>query len=857
MVTFDGIGRWLVHDLGWISLELLILTGAVYVVTRWGGIRSSRVRRWLWTLAVVKPLATVLVAWPLPAVVSRAPGLHAIIPAEPTLAVNVPSLRDAIPVSPIAGGGSPGPVGATPTTTPDVAATPPTQDASAPALTGASSTTGFAVLGGLWLIGCAALGAYTLAGVWWLLRVRREAIPLDAADLLEATEQHEDEIAELLTRVKVRLTTRIVEPCIYGFFQPVILLPAWCLDESDPPNLEYILLHEGMHCRARDHWFLWARRVTEVFLWFHPAVWYAGQKAMAEAENVCDEAVVALAHRAGTPSPSLLYSSCLMRVLERATRHAFEGLVPGVMPTAERIRRLVQQTAPVATSVSGRATLSVIALGALALPGAFSGSSAVSTHAYRAVTHEEPPVREILYASRYPGDYFRNLYIMRSDGTRPMRLTDDKAYYMESDWSPDGSLIAAVSLQPGSRGWRAWMHSADGQVLHPLGDPDLGLDRPVWMADGSALVAIGRAVAGEPRGIYLADPSGPILRRVTNDSVDWAVAAPSPDGATIAAVGLREGVAGHELVLMDMQGVVTARVAGAGPEGIRTIRPAWSPDGSQVAYLVASEARDGPDELRVMAIDTLQPTVLGELQSHFSERKQRMDWYPDDNALLVVDRGPGDTRYHLYRLDLDDGSMTRLAPRFAESIMPSIGPIASPDRKGGDLVAPPFVEGPATDPATGHVYYAVFTERRISWVEADAEAGEMRHEGRPGNLACVTSEREGRFLQSAFPRTHHGFWLGGYAPLSVEPQAPYEWSWASGEPWDYTSWQDDADLGRDDWAAAAVMTWSLRARVPERAGEEDHYMWATQDPAWRELGFIVEFDAASVSSADASAPPGS
>ena len=184
--------------------------------------------------------------------------------------------------------------------------------------------------------------------------------------------------------------------------------------------------------------------------------------------------------------------------------------------------------------------------------------------------------------------------------------------------------------------------------------------------------------------------------------------------------------------------------------------------------------------------------------------------------------------------------------------MGSVGPIASPDRAGGALATPPFIEGPATDPATGHAYYAVYTGRRISWVEADVEASGMRHEGNTGYLACVGSQREGQFLLGAFPRTHHGFWLGGHAPKSVEQYAPYDWSWANGDPWSYTSWQDDANLQRRGWAAAAVMTWSLRARTPERAGAEDHCMWAPQDPAHEELGFIVEFDPPTVSSAEES-----
>ena len=54
---------------------------------------------------------------------------------------------------------------------------------------GEGSVTGFAVLGALWLLGGLALCVYTAAGVVWLLRVRRQAVPLAADDLLAATDE--------------------------------------------------------------------------------------------------------------------------------------------------------------------------------------------------------------------------------------------------------------------------------------------------------------------------------------------------------------------------------------------------------------------------------------------------------------------------------------------------------------------------------------------------------------------------------------------------------------------------------------------------------------------------------------------
>jgi len=712
---------------------------------------------------------------------------------------------------------------------------------------GQGGITGFAVIGALWILGGVGLGLYSLIGVVWLMRVRREAVPIDVADLLPATEQYHDALSALLERVEVRLTTRIMEPCIYGFFRPVILLPTWCLEENTPPNLEYILLHEGMHFRARDHWFLWLRRLTETVLWLHPAVWYAGQQAMAQAENVCDEAVVSLAQREGTPSAALMYSSCLMRVLERATRHAFEGIVPGVVPTAERIRRLVQQSGSFATGVSRWATAAVVVVGAVVLPGAFRGESSLATQAYHALSADEPPLREILYATRYPGDYFRNLYVMRSDGTRPMRLTDDRSFYMESCWSPDGSRIAAVTMREGTEAWTTWLHDSAGNVLVRLGDPSWSLRDPAWMPSGTALLAAGRAPTDSVQNIYLVDPNGPIIRRVTDDTVARQLASPSPDGSTLAIISKRPSRIGFELTLVDVEDGSVRVVPGAGERGVRKSHPAWSADGSRLAYLSVPDVLGNPDELRILDAKTLRTTAVGSVTQKGGARRRKLDWFPDDNALLVVTQGKNDTRQQTYRLDLDTGAMMKLTPGFEEAVMASVGPVASPDRAGGVLARAPFVLGPSLNPATGHTYYAVFTARRVTWQQANNAAKAMRHEGQPGYLACVTSEAESRFLLAEFPRTHHGFWLGGYGVAPHVAGAAYDWTWVSGEPWQYEAWYDRLPVTPEPGFPSAAMTWSLRVPYPEGARAEDYYTWHGQDPWQEELGFIVEFDGPAVS----------
>ncbi|MBT3266531.1 hypothetical protein HN371_05215 [Candidatus Poribacteria bacterium] len=836
--TLHSVGTWLVHDLGWISLEVLVLTGIVYIVTRRGGIKSSRVKRWLWTLVVVKPLVSLLIGWPIPLGMGRDAPVAPIAERAADRVANVPSLDEAILPADVL----------TQAALPPAPVVEPVE--TAPPLlnrAGQGGVTGFAVLGALWLAGCIGMFGYAVIGAVWLTRTKMQAVPIDAEDLLASVEQYHDALEKLLRRVHVRLTTRIAEPCIYGFFRPVILLPTWCLDDNTPPNLEYILLHEGTHARAGDHWFLWLRRAMETFLWFHPAVWYAGKQAMAQAENVCDEAVVSLAQREGTASAALMYSSCLMRVLERATRHAFEGLVPGVIPTAERIRRLVQQTGSFATSVSRWAVVGVVALGALTLPGAFNGRSALATKAYAMAKGEAPPVREILYATRYPGDYFRNLYIMRSDGSRPQRLTDDTSFYMESAWSPDGSRIAAVTMRPGAPGWRVYMHDASGGVMHALGDAEWSLRDPEWSPDGTRLLCSGQAPTDTVGNIYLLDADGPIIRRLTDDTMESRVAVWSPDTSRIALIRRRIGHVGLELAIMESDGT-RARVApGSDALGVLATRPAWSPDGRRLAYMSKGATDEDPRELRLLHLDGMTSTTLGELSPIQGPGRRRLDWFPDENALLVVDRRKGDTRYQTYQLALDTGSMTRLSPGFEEAVMASVGPVADHGREGGALVRAPLAMGPVRHPVTGHIYYAVIAARRLTWPQAKAAAGAMRHEGRAGYLASVTSEDENRFLLLELPLARHGCWMGGYGDPTGGAGASFSWQWDHGERWEYAAWIRGEPRTSNEWNARAVTTRDLYAQEPERAGTQEHYGWHPQDPWEHQLGFIVEFDAPKVS----------
>lgn len=96
---------------------------------------------------------------------------------------------------------------------------------------------------------------------------------------------------------RVRLSHHVAVPAVFGIWRPVILLPAdaWNWNED---RLSVVLAHERMHILRRDPAWIAVARVTAALWWPHPLVWFALHRLIQEAEQACDDGVLA----AGTPA---------------------------------------------------------------------------------------------------------------------------------------------------------------------------------------------------------------------------------------------------------------------------------------------------------------------------------------------------------------------------------------------------------------------------------------------------------------------------------------------------------------------------------------------------------------------------
>jgi len=97
---------------------------------------------------------------------------------------------------------------------------------------------------------------------------------------------------ELRSSLPVLASDSTIEPGVFGFLRPVLLLPEGIGDSLTAEQLQAVLDHELCHVRNRDNLTAALHMCVETLFWFHPMVWWIGAKLVEERERACDESVL-------------------------------------------------------------------------------------------------------------------------------------------------------------------------------------------------------------------------------------------------------------------------------------------------------------------------------------------------------------------------------------------------------------------------------------------------------------------------------------------------------------------------------------------------------------------------------------
>jgi len=196
--------------------------------------------------------------------------------------------------------------------------------------TGEGSAPAFSLIG-IWIAGLLIFTLREIANVISMRRWRKESTSIELAQFEKAKAQ-----LDFQGKVELRLHKNLASPVVSGLFRPAIYLPHDA-DQWPKETLHMALLHELGHLQRKDLWLATAARLTCVFHWFNPLVWWLQKTLLSQCEYACD------AHLLNHGADRKTYAHALCDVAESSSTPPLAMAMAGHVPLRQRILQLTEQ----------------------------------------------------------------------------------------------------------------------------------------------------------------------------------------------------------------------------------------------------------------------------------------------------------------------------------------------------------------------------------------------------------------------------------------------------------------------------------------------------------------------------------
>ena len=184
----------------------------------------------------------------------------------------------------------------------------------------------------VWGAGVGVLLILFIKGYLMSLKMLKKSTSSPSAKTLKIFDEISKEIG---VNPKVLICSEIQSPAVFGFFSPNILLPGWLEKDGNEDKLRWILRHELTHCKLRDPFCIFIKKIATSIFFFHPFIWFAARKWEEYMELACDRAMLK------SEEDAYKYADSLYKILEYIKEDKPMKLQDGLYATRTQIGKRI------------------------------------------------------------------------------------------------------------------------------------------------------------------------------------------------------------------------------------------------------------------------------------------------------------------------------------------------------------------------------------------------------------------------------------------------------------------------------------------------------------------------------------